>query len=391
MRGIFAIVALITAGCAGDAPRSGQHRDAAVSLDDTGKSAYDAGPNFPTDSASGSEKGPGPQGDSGAVQSDLAQADQGVASDLARPDAAGPRLAAYAVDVHVHTVSATLRAAMPAIKPHLAQLSGPTLLAWMDRAKLSYAVVLSGGYLLSASARVGALVTLAADGSSVTLSKQRSLVAQENQYLANVVSHDTSRLIGFCAVPLDEDWVLEQMSLCRQLGLRGLKLLIQPVSLQDVSGSAAASQLRAILKRAADYRWPVLIHPGFAGLPNPTATRNALLALIQEPGSPRVILAHNALLADRKSGDGLYTDISLLSSSASSAQRKAIVAHWRRTGIDKVLFATDWIGASAPQRQPEIMRSTLLKMHQSQIGQGGLTDQETKMILHDNAKALLGI
>jgi predicted TIM-barrel fold metal-dependent hydrolase len=276
-----------------------------------------------------------------------------------------------AIDVHMHLASQAL--ADLYIGGGVPAPTADGLIALLDEANVRKGVVLAAGYF-----------GLPDD----------SNMAPENDYVAAEVAKYPDRLIGFCGInPLYASAVSE-IDRCLDLpGMVGVKLHL-PGSGVDMTNEDHVAALSAVFDKAQERNAPLVIHVGDqAGLPLVTNGLANLGSIIEAHPEVRVLHAHcagnmddenielwiRAGLADTAFVEGsaclkFYRDAPL-------AKRELMVWRFRKWGIERVLFGTDYL-SFAPEETPKEALETLTMYP--------FTQEEIDTILANDGSAWIG-
>jgi len=201
---------------------------------------------------------------------------------------------------------------------------------------------------------------------------------KENAFVAAEVKKHPARLAGACAVNPMKEWALAELKLCREDGLRVLKLHTMASGLK-LRESADLARLQNILTEADRLQMTVLIHGNF-----PEASRGdeglQLLRELEKFPKIRFILGH---LWGREFRwlEGLKHPNFVVEVSATPIwmklpeSREQLVKTMRKVGMDKFIFGSDW-----PVFHPSEMVMALKALP--------LKDEEFKAIMFENARVL---
>jgi predicted TIM-barrel fold metal-dependent hydrolase len=273
-----------------------------------------------------------------------------------------------AIDVHTHLASQLL-----------ADLYGATaataedLVARLDEANVQRAVVLAPGYF-----------GLPDD----------SNMAPENDYVAAEIGKYPDRLIGFCGINPLYDSAVSEIDRCLDLpGMVGVKLHL-PGSGVDMTNEDHVAALSAVFDKAQERNAPVTIHVGDqAGLPLVANGLANLGAIIEAHPDMRVLHAHCAGNMDDENielwiraglAETAYVDVSACLKfyrDAPLAKRELIVWRFRKWGIERVLFGSDYL-SFVPVETPKEALETLTMYP--------FTQEEIDTILANDGSSWLG-
>ncbi|MBW2722831.1 MAG: amidohydrolase [Deltaproteobacteria bacterium] len=276
-----------------------------------------------------------------------------------------------ALDAHTHFIS----------QPLLDQLTGggvPTggaedLIAHLDAANIDKAVVLGLGYW-----------ALPDD----------SNVAAENDFTATEVAKFPERLVGFCGINPRFDSALDEIDRClSHPNMLGIKLQGGDYDWTDTD---LVSRISAVLDRAGEIGAPVMLH--VSGEPLDSAAMRNVLETLGANQETRITIAHAGGSADWETeiylitqslvpplldARNLYMDLSSslkFYQDAPLSKREVMVWRFRKWGIDKLFFGSDYLRI-APQQTPVEALETLTKYP--------FTQQELDTILGNDGSAWL--
>jgi predicted TIM-barrel fold metal-dependent hydrolase len=274
-----------------------------------------------------------------------------------------------AIDVHTHLASqvlADLYGGAPAA-------TADDLIAHLDEANVQRAVVLSPGYF-----------GLPDD----------SNMAPENDYVAAEVGKYPDRLIGFCGINPLYDSAVSEIDRCLDLpGMVGVKLHL-PGSGVDMTNEDHVAALSAVFDKAQERDAPVAIHVGGRdSLPLVGDGLANLGDIIGAHPDVRVMHAHCAGNMDDENielwiregaAETAYVDVSACLKfyrDAPLAKRELIVWRFRKWGIERVLFGSDYL-SFVPVETPKEALETLTMYP--------FTQEEIDTILANDGSAWLG-
>ena len=227
------------------------------------------------------------------------------------------------------------------------------LIARLDEAGVQKAVVLALGYFPELDA---------------------ALAAAENDYAAAEVARYPDRLIGFCGInPLRAN-ALEEIDRCLDLpSMVGIKIQGSNLDWEDAEQVEAIS---AVLHQAGEKDAPVLLHVSGAPLDS-----KAIMNVFETLGANqqvRITIAHTGGTIDSEiemylapqylvppllDATNLYMDLSAslqFYQDAPLAKRELMVWRFRKWGIDKLFFGSDYLHI-APQQTPAEAIKTLAR------------------------------
>ena len=281
-----------------------------------------------------------------------------------------------ALDVHTHLASPTLTKLFGGTGMEAA--NADELVQRLDDANVQRAVVLSAGYM-------GWPVGLMDD----------SNMAPENDFVAAEVARHPTRLIGFCGInPLFPSAVAEITRCLGQPGMVGVKIHL-PGSGVDLTSAQDAAALDAVLGAIEARNAPALMHVGTAfGLPLDSDGLTNLGIILDSHPAVRLVHAHCAGAVDDQDIErllrsrGVVTANSFVEGSAClkffrdapESQRELMVWRFRRWGIDRVLFGSDYLKVQ-PEETPAEALQTLSRYP--------FTQEEINTILSNDGSAWL--
>ncbi|MBT3344765.1 MAG: amidohydrolase family protein [Gemmatimonadetes bacterium] len=258
---------------------------------------------------------------------------------------------AAALDAHTHLISQALLDGLTG--GGMPNLGADELIARLDEAHVDKAVVLSLGYFPQ----------LDEAGS-----------ASENDYAAGEVARYPDRLIGFCGINPMLDGALAEVDRCLALpGMVGVKLQGAEFDWEDPDQAAAIS---AVLTRAGQLDAPVMLHVNAAPL-DARAIMSVLQVLGENRGT-RITIAHAGGMLDIETDTYLVTEYSVpplidrtnlymdLSAhleyyeDAPLSKRELMVWRFRKWGIQKLFFGSDYL-SFAPAQTPAEALETLVR------------------------------
>jgi uncharacterized protein len=201
---------------------------------------------------------------------------------------------------------------------------------------------------------------------------------RENAFVAAEVAKHPTRLAGACAVNPLKDWAVSELQLCRDGGLRVLKLHTMASGMK-LREETHLLKLRAMLVEANRLQMTVLIHGNF-----PQASRGEegleLLRELEKFPKVRFILGH-LWGREFKWLEGFKHPNFLVEVSATPIWlkepkiREQLVQTMRQVGMEKFVFGSDW-----PVFHPSEMVMALKALP--------LKEGEYKQVMFENAQAL---
>jgi uncharacterized protein len=259
-------------------------------------------------------------------------------------------------DHHQHLFSPALAAAMSpaAPAPPTKPVSAADLIALLDAAGITRAVVLSTGYIFEQPSRK---IDNAAD-------KLRA----DHDWTSQQVAQYPGRLIGFCGLNPLKDYALDELGRCaKDRNLRnGLKLHFGN-SVVDYHDPRHIEQLKRVFRAANGYRMPIVVHMRASLTAKLPYGRDEALIFLNEvvPAAPDVVIqiAHLAAAgapSDPAADQALEVFIEAIARGDARATRlyfdapsvaptvtlsadaaAAIASRIRRLGVQRVLFGSD--------------------------------------------------
>lgn len=205
-----------------------------------------------------------------------------------------------------------------------------------------------------------------------------------DQVAALVAAHPNSLFAVGTVHPADGAAALQEVERIAGLGFRMLKLHPNTQSL-----AMDSEEVAAVVAKAAEVGLPVLFD--WSGM-FAAADLGPYVELAARNPEARIVLAHmggtkfhDALLLSALHEyawyrDNLWVDLSAVAKLyARSPYREQLVWVIRRIGVERVLFGSDYPFARTTAEALEDVRAL------------GLSPDEERMVLHDNAAALLGL
>lgn len=283
-----------------------------------------------------------------------------------------PLIAKGAVlDTHTHLISQTLLDGLTG--GGVATAGAEDLIAQLDAAHVDKAVVLALGYDPSL------------DDSGST---------KENDFTATEIAKFPDRLIGFCGINPLNNRALEEIDRClNHANMLGIKL---QGSNYDWEDSDQVSAISAVLKKAGEKDAPVLFH--ISGAPLDAKEAMNVLETLGANQNTRITIAHTGGSLDSEIEMYLVTQYLVppllnpqnlcmdLSASlkfyqdAPVAKRELMVWRFRKWGINKLFFGSDYLNV-APQQTPLEALATLTRYP--------FTQDELDTILNNDGSAWL--
>ena len=256
-----------------------------------------------------------------------------------------------ALDAHTHLISQSLLDGLTG--GGVPTVGAEELVAQLDAAHVDKAVVLSLGYWTLPDA---------------------SNMAAENDFIAAEIARFPDRLVGFCGINPSYDSALEEIDRClNQPNMLGIKLHGGEYDWTDPN---QVSEISAVLERAGELGAPVLLHVNAAPLDaDAMMSVFEVLAVAQDT---RIALAHAGGSADWEietylipqylvppmiNPRNLYMDLSAtlkFYQDAPLSKRELMVWRFRKWGIEKLLFGSDYLHV-APQQTPAEALETLTR------------------------------
>lgn len=279
-----------------------------------------------------------------------------------------------AIDVHLHLASPGLTALFAGDEVPAPTAAG--LIQLLNEANVERGVVLSPGYMAF---------------------PDDSYPPVENDYVAEQIAEYPDRLLGFCGVNPRFPSAPDEVSRCLQLpGMLGVKLHL-PGSEVDLHDAEQVAALSAVFDRIEQEKAPVMMHEG--GLwsqPLDNESFVKLAEIITSHPSVRIAHAHCAGNTDDATierwlrvegsgwGENAYVDTSAclkFYKDAPLATRELIVWRFRKWGIERVLFGSDYIEFK-PEETPGEALDTLREYP--------FTQEELDTILSNDGSEWLG-
>ena len=253
------------------------------------------------------------------------------------------------LDAHTHLMSQSLADKLTG--GGVPSAGADDLIARLDEADVDKAVVLALGYFPELDA-----VSAAA----------------ENDYTAAEVARYPDRLIGFCGINPLQDNALAELDRCLDhASMVGVKMQGSHFDWEDDEQAAAIS---AVLHRAGELDAPVLLHVSGAPLDSKAimnvfktlgANQNVRITIAHTGGTLdseiEMYLAPQYLVPPLLDATNLYMDLSAslqFYQDAPLAKRELMVWRFRKWGIDKLFFGSDYLHI-APQQTPAEALQTL--------------------------------
>lgn len=296
---------------------------------------------------------------------------EAIASGRDRQRAAGP-----ALDAHTHVVSPELAALL--VGPGAPPSTADDLIERLDEANLKQAVVLSTAYFPELP--------------------DAAAVRAENDFTAREVAKYPDRLIAFCGINPLRDGALDEIDRCvDELGMKGVKLHVVASGV-DMKLPEHVDALSAVFDRIAERDLPVLMHSGAPfGLPLDSDALANLATVIATHPTVRLTMAHCTNDSDRDEMEiwlaglqaGLFNNENMFVGTSSClrfykdaprAQKQLMVWRLRTWGIERVLFASDYLTIAPDATPAEALE--VLKSYP-------FTRQELRTILNNDGSAWL--
>jgi uncharacterized protein len=276
-----------------------------------------------------------------------------------------------ALDAHTHLISQPLLDSMTG--GGVPTAGADDLIAQLDAAHIDKAVVLALGY-------------------DPSLDEAGS--AAENDFAAAEIAQFPARLIGFCGINPLSAGALKEIDRClSHASMLGIKLQGSNYDWEDPDQVAAIS---AVLTKAGEKNVPVLLHVNGAPL-DAKGVMNVLETLGANQNT-RITIAHAGGIIDSEieiylatqylvppllNPENLYMDLSAslkFYQDAPLSKRELMVWRFRKWGIAKLFFGSDYLSA-APQQTPLEALATLRRYP--------FTPEELDIILGNNGSAWL--
>lgn len=281
-----------------------------------------------------------------------------------------------ALDAHTHVMSPELAAGL--VGPGTPPSTADDLIEQLDEAGVKQAVVLSLAYFPDLP--------------------DAAAVRAENDFTATEVAKYPDRLIAFCGINPLRDGALDEVDRCvDELDMKGVKLHL-PASAVDLKLPEHVAALSGVFDRIAERDLPVLMHSGTPfGLPLDSDALANLATIIATHPTVRLTLAHCTNDADRDEMEiwlagleqGLFNNENMFVGTSSClrfyqdaprAQKQLMVWRLRTWGIERVLFASDYL-MIAPDATPADALEVLTSYP--------FTRQELRTILNNDGSAWL--
>lgn len=188
-------------------------------------------------------------------------------------------------------------------------------------------------------------------------------------------ANSNKRLIGFCSVPILAPWARDQVTNCINNGAKGLKLHLvsEKLSLQNANVRTALLKLF----ETTSGKLITLIHIESSD----KEEVGSFFDLARQVPNSKIILAHGLaqnITLLKKAPANIYIEFSGITL-APKETGNYFIQYWRKFGIDRVLFGSDW---------PTFNLNP--KKHLQYLNSYQLTDSEKKKILRDNAINIFG-
>lgn len=272
---------------------------------------------------------------------------QGQASD---PESGRPLVVRGAsLDAHTHLISQVLLDGLTG--GGVPAAGADDLIAQLDSAHIDRAIVLGLGYW-----------TLPDD----------SNMAAENDYTASEVAKYPDRLIGFCGVNPRYESALDEIDRClRHPNMLGIKLQGGDYDWTDLG---LVSAISAVLKKAGEKNAPVLLH--VSGPPLDAKAMENVYETLGANQDTRIVIAHAGGMVDWETEaylipqvlvpplinpENLFMDLSAtlkFYQDAPLSKRELMVWRFRKWGVDKLFFGSDYLNV-APQQTPSEALQTI--------------------------------
>jgi predicted TIM-barrel fold metal-dependent hydrolase len=249
----------------------------------------------------------------------------------------------------------------------------------MDEANVDRAVVLSTAYM--------------------SVLPDDAAVSAENDFVAQEAAGHPDRLVPFCSINPLRAGAIDEINRCAdELGTQGIKLHLVG-SRVDVEDPAHAAALSRVFDRVQELDLPVLMHAANPiGLPLDSAGITSLGTIIAQHPDVRVVLAHCFSQLDNQQlelitegirqgeleEDTLFVDVSACLAAFQDAplgERELIAWRLRKFGLERVFFASDYLGIDPTAITP----ADALRV----LAQYPFTQEEIDLILQNDAAAWL--
>jgi len=282
------------------------------------------------------------------------------------------------IDTHVHYISNEITQIFPSIPP----TSLEEIIQKMDEKNVSKSFVLSFAYMLKYTDQ----------------EKRLEYTQRENNLLAEGIKKYPGRLIGFCSFSFEEEWVLDEIERCHEIGLKGIKLHLENNGI-DLADARHAEKYALIYEKAAKLRMVLLVHPyinnyasliGFLGISifgsNPMGPTTPVI-IAHALGAQYRMLFDLTLFSPPELIKNLYIDISATFDEFQSAPislRQELVWYLKNpySNSDNILFASDFSGW-------DVNPNMLDAYDASVLGEYGFSPEEKEKIFGTNAMKLI--
>lgn len=190
-------------------------------------------------------------------------------------------------------------------------------------------------------------------------------VRAENDWVSEQVARFPDRLVGFCSFNPLKGYALEELERCtKNPRFRGLKLHFGNSGV-DVTNPQHADKIRAVFAAANEKRFPIVVHLWLVGKYGREHSQALLDRVLPSAPDIHIQIAHmaasgpgyhsddamevfaNAAEAGDPRMKNIYFDVaSMVTRELPAATLELVAKRLRQVGMNRVLWATDRVGAS---------------------------------------------